>query len=156
MLYLVEVPDSIRFLESRLEEIAEKIDTIDAVAGRVKGLSIQKLLARVDTLEGNIGRTGSHELGDSSTGSVAHIKELRAMGNQAPTGGAIPISRVKIPEPKPFCGARDAKALENYIFDLEQYFRVTNTVTEEAKVTLATKHVTPPPGLPATLDRKMA
>ncbi|KAA0066681.1 uncharacterized protein E5676_scaffold384G00030 [Cucumis melo var. makuwa] len=171
MLYLVEVPDSIRFLESRLEEIAEKTDMIDAVAGRVEGLPIQELLARVDTLEGTVGRTGSHERGDSSTGSVAHIEErvkeldssqktllemingtsedfratldvirneiayvnarlsltMRAMANQAPAGGAIPVSRVKILEPKPFCGVRDAKALENYIFDLEQYFRATNT-----------------------------
>ncbi|TYK19196.1 hypothetical protein E5676_scaffold522G001330 [Cucumis melo var. makuwa] len=66
---------------------------------------------------------------------------MRAMANQPPAGGAIPVSRVKIPEPKPFCGARDAKALENYIFDLEQYFRATNTVIEEAKVTLAMMHL---------------
>ncbi|KAA0050282.1 uncharacterized protein E5676_scaffold3369G00010 [Cucumis melo var. makuwa] len=92
MLYLTEVLDSIRFLESRLEEIAEKTDTIDAQS-------------------------------------------------QAPAGGAIPFSRVKIPKPKLLCGARDAKALENYIFDLEQYFRATNTVTEEAKVTPTTMHL---------------
>ncbi|KAA0066691.1 senescence-specific cysteine protease sag39 [Cucumis melo var. makuwa] len=66
---------------------------------------------------------------------------MRVIANQAPTGGAIPVSRVKIPEPKPFCGARDAKALENYIFDLKQYFRATNTVIEEAKVTLAMMHL---------------
>ncbi|TYK01597.1 reverse transcriptase [Cucumis melo var. makuwa] len=187
MLYLVEVPDSIRYLESRLEEISEKTNTIDAVAGRVEGFPIQELMTRVDALETtvNIGRTVNYERGDSSTGSVAHIEErvqeldssqktllemingmsedfratldvvrneiadvnarlsltMRAMANQAPAGGAIPVSRVKIPEPKPFCGARDAKALENYIFDLEQYFRATNTVTEEAKVTLATMHL---------------
>ncbi|KAA0046982.1 uncharacterized protein E6C27_scaffold230G001680 [Cucumis melo var. makuwa] len=187
MLYLVEVPDSIRYLESRLEEIFEKTNTIDAVAGRVEGFPIQELMTRVDALETtvNIGRTVNYERGDSSTGSVAHIEErvqeldssqktllemingmsedfratldvvrneiadvnarlsltMRAMANQAPAGGAIPVSRVKIPEPKPFCGARDAKALENYIFDLEQYFRATNTVTEEAKVTLATMHL---------------
>ncbi|KAA0048768.1 uncharacterized protein E5676_scaffold172G00590 [Cucumis melo var. makuwa] len=66
---------------------------------------------------------------------------MRAMENQAPTGGAISVSKVKIPEPKPFCGARDVKALENFIFDLEQYFKATNTVTEEAKVTLKTMHL---------------
>ncbi|TYJ98368.1 senescence-specific cysteine protease sag39 [Cucumis melo var. makuwa] len=66
---------------------------------------------------------------------------MRAMENQAPAGEAILVSRVKILELKPFCGARDAKALENYIFDLEQYFRATNTVIEEAKVTLATMHL---------------
>ncbi|KAA0025392.1 uncharacterized protein E6C27_scaffold1220G00220 [Cucumis melo var. makuwa] len=116
MLYLVEVPDSIRYLESRLDEISEKTDTIDAVAGRVEGLPIQELLARVDTLETNITA-------------------------ESPARGAISVSRVKIPEPKPFCGARDAKALENYIFDLEQYFKATNTITEETKVTLATMHL---------------
>ncbi|TYK00959.1 uncharacterized protein E5676_scaffold602G001360 [Cucumis melo var. makuwa] len=66
---------------------------------------------------------------------------MRAMESQAPAGGAISVSKVKVPEPKPFCGVRDAKALENYIFDLEQYFKATNTVTEEAKVTLATMHL---------------
>ncbi|KAA0039569.1 senescence-specific cysteine protease sag39 [Cucumis melo var. makuwa] len=66
---------------------------------------------------------------------------MQAIANQAPAGGAISVSKVKILEPKPFCGARDAKALENYIFDLEEYFRDINTVTEEAKVTLATMHL---------------
>uniref|UniRef100_A0A9I9EAM7 Uncharacterized protein n=1 Tax=Cucumis melo TaxID=3656 RepID=A0A9I9EAM7_CUCME len=56
MLYLVEVPDSICFLESRLEEICEKDDTIDAVASHVEGLPIQELLATVNTLEGKVGR----------------------------------------------------------------------------------------------------
>ncbi|TYK04995.1 senescence-specific cysteine protease sag39 [Cucumis melo var. makuwa] len=109
MLYLVEVSDSIRFLESRLEEIAEKID-----------MMMRNEIAYVNT---RLNLT------------------MRAMANQAPAGGAILVSRVKIPEPKPFCGARDAKALENYIFNLEQYFRATNTITEEAKVTLATMHM---------------
>ncbi|KAA0061385.1 reverse transcriptase [Cucumis melo var. makuwa] len=70
---------------------------IDAVASRVKGLQIQELLARVDTLEENVERTGSHEREGSSTGSVACIEE-----------------RVQ---------------------------EVTNTVAEEAKVTLATMHL---------------
>ena len=43
---------------------------------------------------------------------------MRALANQAPAGGAIPAGRIKIPEPKPFYGARDAKALENFIFDV--------------------------------------
>ncbi|KAA0050163.1 uncharacterized protein E6C27_scaffold675G001960 [Cucumis melo var. makuwa] len=187
MLYLVEVPDSIRYLESRLDEISEKTDAIDAVAGCVEALLIQELLARVDTLETNISirRTVNYERGDSSSGFVTHMEErvseldssqktllemingmsedfkvtldvvrneiadvnarlnltMRTMANQAPAGGAISVSKVKIPEPKTFCGTRDAKALENYIFDLKQYFKATNTVTEEVKVTVATMHL---------------
>ncbi|KAA0051479.1 uncharacterized protein E6C27_scaffold55G002480 [Cucumis melo var. makuwa] len=187
MLYLVEVPDSIRYLESRVDEISEKANMIDAVAGRVEGLPIQELLARVDALEENTNarRTINYERGESSSGFAAHIEErvveldnaqktllemingmsedfrvtldvvrneiadvnarlsltMRAMASQAPAGGVISVSKVKVPKPKPFCGVRDAKALENYIFDLEQYFKATNTVTEEAKVTLATMHL---------------
>ena len=75
MLYLVEVPDSIRYLESRLDEISEKTDTIDEVADRVEGLPIQELLARIDTLEANVERTSNFEYGDSSSGFVAHMVE---------------------------------------------------------------------------------
>ncbi|TYK11931.1 senescence-specific cysteine protease sag39 [Cucumis melo var. makuwa] len=66
---------------------------------------------------------------------------MRAMANQVPIGGVVPVTKVKVPEPKPLCGVRDAKALENFIFDLEQYFKTTNTVTDEAKVTLAMMHL---------------
>ncbi|KAA0026251.1 uncharacterized protein E5676_scaffold343G00260 [Cucumis melo var. makuwa] len=181
MLYLVEVPDSIRYFESRLEEIFEKVGTIDEVAGRVEGLPIQELLARVDTLKANtnVRRTINYERGDSSSSFAIYMEErvseldssqktllemingmsedfratldivkneiadvntrlsltMRAMANQ------VPVTKVKVPEPKPFCGARDAKALENFIFDLEQYFKATNTVTEEAKVTLTTMYL---------------
>ena len=36
----------------------------------------------------------------------------------------VESSKVKIPEPKPFSGARCAKELENIIWDMEQYFTV--------------------------------
>ncbi|KAA0052177.1 uncharacterized protein E6C27_scaffold1589G00480 [Cucumis melo var. makuwa] len=185
MLYLVEVPDSIRYLEARLEEISEKADTIDVVTGRVEGLPIQELLARVDTLEANVGRTINYEYEDSLSGFVAHMEgrvneldssqktllkmingmledfratldvvrneiayvntrlslTMRAMANQVPVGGVVPVFKVKIPELKPLCGVRDAKALKNFIFNLERYFKATNTVTEETKVTLATMYL---------------
>ena len=66
---------------------------------------------------------------------------MRALANQAPGWGAITIGKIKILKPNPFCGARDAKALENFIFNIEQYFKATNTVAEEAKVSLATLHL---------------
>ncbi|KAA0051473.1 gag-asp_proteas domain-containing protein [Cucumis melo var. makuwa] len=68
---------------------------------------------------------------------------MRAMANQVLVGGAVSVTKVKVLEPKPFCGVRDAKVLENFTFDLEQYFKATNTVTEEAKVTLVTMYLFP-------------
>ncbi|TYK07966.1 uncharacterized protein E5676_scaffold265G00940 [Cucumis melo var. makuwa] len=137
--------------QSRLDEISDKTDTIDAVAGRVKGLPIQELLARVDTLQANVGRTSNDEYVDSSSGFVAQMEgrvneldssektlldmingmsedfratldvvkngiadvntklslTMRAMANQVSIEGAVPVTKA------------------------------TNTVTDEAKVTLA-------------------
>ena len=75
MLYLVEVPDSIRFLETRLEEISQKVVAINAETGRLDKIPIQELLTRVDTLETKVVRTGNYERGDSSMTFVAHIEE---------------------------------------------------------------------------------
>ncbi|TYJ96653.1 9-cis-epoxycarotenoid dioxygenase NCED6 [Cucumis melo var. makuwa] len=157
MLYLVEVPDSIRYLESRVDEIFEKADTIDAVAGRVEGLPIQDLLARVDALEENTNarRTINYERGESSSGFAAHMEErvseldsaqktLLEMINDMSEDFRVTLDVVR--NEIADVNARlsltmDAKALENYFFDLEQYFKATNTVIEEAKVTLATMHL---------------
>ncbi|KAA0033369.1 9-cis-epoxycarotenoid dioxygenase NCED6 [Cucumis melo var. makuwa] len=157
MLYLVEVPDSIRYLESRVDEIFEKADTIDAVAGRVEGLPIQDLLARVDALEENTNarRTINYERGESSSGFAAHMEErvseldsaqktLLEMinGMSEDFRVTLDVVRNEIADVNARLSlTMDAKALENYFFDLEQYFKATNTVIEEAKVTLATMHL---------------
>ncbi|KAA0060455.1 uncharacterized protein E6C27_scaffold22G002820 [Cucumis melo var. makuwa] len=159
MLYLVEVLDSICYLESRLKEIFEKADTIDVVASRVEELLIQELLTRVDTLEANAGSTGNNEYEDSSSNFVAQMEErvneldssqktlLKMINGMSEDFRATldvvrnEIADVKVPKPKPFCGVKDAKVSENFISDLKQYFKARNTVTKEAKVTLAMMHL---------------
>ena len=37
-----------------------------------------------------------------------------AVGDQTPTGGVARFNKIKVLEPKPFCGVRDTKALENF------------------------------------------
>ena len=137
--------DSIRSLETQLNEISKKVVAIDAVSSCLDELPIQKLLTKFDTLESLIVRTENvtYECGDSSSSSATHMEErviMRAVPNQALVGEAILLGRIKIPKLKLFYGARDAKALENFIYDIEQYFKATNTIIEEAKVTLATMH----------------
>ncbi|KAE8676551.1 hypothetical protein F3Y22_tig00111584pilonHSYRG00153 [Hibiscus syriacus] len=45
--------------------------------------------------------------------------------------------RAKIPDPQRFDEARDVKELENFLFDIEQYFRAMRTESEEYKVAMA-------------------
>ncbi|KAL0294274.1 UNVERIFIED_CONTAM: hypothetical protein Sangu_3222100 [Sesamum angustifolium] len=56
----------------------------------------------------------------------------------APDAGA----RLRIPEPKAYSGARDAKEVENFLFDMEQYFLAANVEDEARKVSTATMYLT--------------
>lgn len=47
---------------------------------------------------------------------------------------------MKIPKPKAFKGAY-AKELENFLFDLEQYFQLANTDSEDTKVSIASMYL---------------
>ena len=55
--------------------------------------------------------------------------------------GRLP-PRQKIPEPKSFGGERDARELQNYFFDMEQYFKAIELEDERQKVTTATMYLT--------------
>ncbi|KAG8379069.1 hypothetical protein BUALT_Bualt07G0049900 [Buddleja alternifolia] len=52
-----------------------------------------------------------------------------------------PAPRLRIPEPRAYEGARDAKEVENFLFDMEQYFIAANIVDEPRKVSTATMYL---------------
>ncbi|KAK3004276.1 hypothetical protein RJ639_019881 [Escallonia herrerae] len=64
----------------------------------------------------------------------------RAVVN-TPAGGAEHSSRPRVPEPKSYGGARDAKELENFLFDVEQYFRAIRVDSEATKVSMAAMYL---------------
>jgi predicted trehalose synthase len=55
-------------------------------------------------------------------------------------GGEAP-SKLRSPEPKSFTGARSAKELENFLWDMKQYFRATR-IPKEEMVTITTMYLT--------------
>lgn len=75
MLYLIKVPDRVRFLESQLKEVFDKVDEIDAVVGRVDGMPVKEFMARVETLEANATRLGSFKRGNNLMSSTNPIEE---------------------------------------------------------------------------------
>ncbi|KAK4409595.1 hypothetical protein Sango_0032500 [Sesamum angolense] len=51
-------------------------------------------------------------------------------------------ARFRIPEPKAYDGACDAKEVENFLFDMEQYLLAANVEDEVRKVSTATMYLT--------------
>ena len=56
----------------------------------------------------------------SLEGEIILLK--RAMVQGTPSTSYPPPTKVRVLEPKPFGGARNAKDLENFLWDMEQYF----------------------------------
>ena len=58
-----------------------------------------------------------------------------------PTAAEPSVGRSKVPDPKAFTGARDAKELKNFLWDMEQYFRAAH-IPDREKVSLTSMYLT--------------
>ncbi|KAL2934440.1 Activity-regulated cytoskeleton associated protein 1, partial [Bienertia sinuspersici] len=96
-------------------------DTLDALNGQVQEMNhmIQRILDR-PSMESPQGSNSVSQDLEILREEVTILR--RAMnGENSPTSG---VERMKLPEPKSFDGNRDSKVLENFIWDLEHYFKV--------------------------------
>ena len=59
----------------------------------------------------------------------AEIALLKRAMRGLPREGEV-ATKVKVPEPKPFNGARNAKDLENFLWDMEQYFKAAGCLAK--------------------------
>ena len=58
-----------------------------------------------------------------------------------PNQGGLEYGRIRVLMPHSYGGAWDAKELENFFFDMEQYFQAVRLDSEEAKVIIATMYL---------------
>ena len=58
---------------------------------------------------------------------------------QNPSRGDATV-KMKVPDPKPFNGMRNAKDLENFLWDMEQYFKAAHA-PEEEKVSIISMYL---------------
>lgn len=63
---------------------------------------------------------------------------MRAVGRESAGSGA---AKMKAPKPKDYSGTRDSKEVDNFVFDMEQYFRICQ-LDDNMKVDTATMHLT--------------
>ena len=72
MLFLKEVPDTVRFLEAQMTELNGKVVEIDTMGNRLDGLPIKELMFRVASLEERVTPTSSSRPAGSPDSSIAH------------------------------------------------------------------------------------
>ena len=75
LLYLSEVLDRMRLLESRMSEIDVKVNRIDELADRLETMPVCELMVRIEALEDKAITSGGFENGDSSTSTIVLVKK---------------------------------------------------------------------------------
>lgn len=80
---------------------------------------------------------------DAVKGNVKSIEEemavlKRALNNPSAQDGAA--SKIRVPSPDTFSGTRSSKELENFLWDMEQYFRAAR-IPDNEKVTITSMYL---------------
>ena len=121
-----------------MDALRERVASLEEIVGPKDPEESLPLTERVDTVV--MGMTSLEErLGELSSTLMARIKVLeddnallkRLVGKE---------SKLRVPEPKPFHGARDAKEIENFLWDMESYFSAAR-VPDDEKVSLTSMYL---------------
>ena len=126
-------------------DIEKLNDRLEGLVSRVE--SLEKLPGEVTDNHKAIGETLETLTEDAKEAIQSLQQAVRAvdgkideLANRSGPGG-MAFGRTKIPEPKPFSGARDSKVIDNFLFDLEIYFEATKIDTDEQRVKVAPMYI---------------
>ncbi|KAJ8493969.1 hypothetical protein OPV22_015690 [Ensete ventricosum] len=136
--------------ETRLDVLEASVEELYQGQGRLLGVesSQEEAEARTEKVESLI-----DQLTEDTKDFVRHLHEVVAeltakvmvLTRTLDAGGSntrvAPPQHFRAPEPQCYGGARDAKELENFLFDMEQYFCATRLDSEETKVAIATMYL---------------
>ncbi|PIN12320.1 hypothetical protein CDL12_15071 [Handroanthus impetiginosus] len=119
----------------------QKLEALEDENARL-GFVVGTLEEKVETMELGESRSACRALvealGESNLADMRREMEVmslqicllqRAMSNGA-VGAPDPMARLRVPEPRAYGGERDAKEVENFLFDIEQYVLAANVVDE--------------------------
>ncbi|KAK3030119.1 hypothetical protein RJ639_038868 [Escallonia herrerae] len=142
-------------LRKTMANTKERIDTLEA---QIRDMTksdpdapgiLKQFSLRLDALEVNLEATDNAQYAENMEweGKFQELQDRdrvellsRAVVN-TPAGGAEHSSRPRVPEPKSYAGARDAKEVENFLFDIEQYFRAIRVNSKATNVSMATMYL---------------
>ncbi|KAK9113309.1 hypothetical protein Syun_020106 [Stephania yunnanensis] len=154
-----DLSERVSHLEQRMATIAmpveaaessttsQCIEALEMLAASLvtRGESQEAMIAmweeRFAELEADVRSVGELTTETNFSSMAVEVNLLRrAVGGSPSEGGVAVRSRTKVPEPKKFSGKRSAKELENFIWDMEQYFATVGT-EESHKVILTSMYL---------------
>ncbi|KAF2321335.1 hypothetical protein GH714_040404 [Hevea brasiliensis] len=149
-LHLVDGEERFEEVDTRLMELDERMEELRGDMQGALNAAIDKLASEGESLRlSQMGeyaalRDENRSLKEQLEWAMGKLKEVEqqvslvamavARGGVATTSGASLVipSRVEVPKPSVYSGARNAKEIDNFLWSLEQYFRAIG-ITDDAK-----------------------
>ncbi|KAF2291637.1 hypothetical protein GH714_027758 [Hevea brasiliensis] len=151
-LHLVDGEERFEEVDTRLMELDERMEELRGDMQGTLNTAIDKLASEGESLRlsqmGEIAalRDENRSLKEQLEWAMGKLKEVEqqvslvamavARGGVATTSGASLVipSRVEVPKPSVYGGARNAKEIDNFLWSLEQYFRALGIMDDAKKV----------------------
>ena len=106
----------------------DRINTVGDTVKYVETELSEKLQTLAEELA-NLSRSVKDRFMSLDTDMTLMKRALASQGGVAEYSGSS--SNIKVPEPKPFQGSRNSKELENFLWDVEQYFKAARIPSGE-------------------------
>ncbi|KAL0405976.1 UNVERIFIED_CONTAM: hypothetical protein Slati_3911500 [Sesamum latifolium] len=104
-------------LSSRVETLQKTVDDFPEMVDKRVTSVVEEVSILTDAVDLKV------------DGTQAEVNLLKRVVGQEED--RAPVSKVKVPDPKPIAGARSAKELENFLWDMETYFQVDRVLEVE-------------------------
>ncbi|KAL0415947.1 UNVERIFIED_CONTAM: Transposon Tf2-12 polyprotein [Sesamum latifolium] len=133
--------------EDEISRLAETVMNLEvevfALEAEIKGLNseLEDCQQVIQELASAFGGGGIADMRRDMEQMSIQIGLLQRAVSNTPVVAHDAGARLRIPEPKAYGGARDAKEVENFLFDMEQYFLAANVEDEARKVSTATMYL---------------
>ncbi|KAL2253280.1 UNVERIFIED_CONTAM: hypothetical protein Sindi_0122700 [Sesamum indicum] len=126
---------------SRLVELETKVSSLESEI-TVLNSELDECRQVIQEMAGVFGNDSIADMRRDMEQMSIQIGLLQRAVGSTPMVAHDPGARLRIPEPKAYSGERDAKEVENFLFDMEQYFLAADVRDEARKVATATMYLT--------------
>ncbi|KAL2243377.1 UNVERIFIED_CONTAM: hypothetical protein Sindi_0455700 [Sesamum indicum] len=116
---------------SRLAELEEKVSSLESEI-TVLNSELDECRQVIEEMAGVFGNDSIADMQRDMEQMSIQIGLLQRAVGSTPMVAHDPGARLRIPEPKAYSGERDGKEVENFLFDMEQYF-LTADVRDKAR-----------------------
>lgn len=110
-----------------IEAVRERVARLESIIGPVDADGVESISTRMDDLHESVQRleTMLNEFSEEMRARLSLLEADMTLVKRTVAeipGETVSNGKMKVPEPKAFNGARSAKELENFLWDMEQYF----------------------------------